>query len=82
MIEIFFLLVNAQRENKGFGFCTIMICIINYVLNFAPRIATDKSSFLQDELGMKNPRHRRKIYLRASDIILFGSPESKLQVLC
>lgn len=40
-----------------------------------PRIATDKSSFLQIELGVQNPRHRRKIYLRASDIILFGAPE-------
>lgn len=41
-----------------------------------PRIATDKSAFLQTELGVKNPKHRRKIYLRASDIILFGAPEA------
>jgi len=41
-----------------------------------PRIATDKSSYLQKELGISDVIHQKKIYLRASDIILFGAPES------
>ncbi|XP_057314236.1 stromal interaction molecule 1-like [Hydractinia symbiolongicarpus] len=40
-----------------------------------PRIATDTTHYLQKELGVSNPTHRRKIYLRSSDIILFGVPE-------
>merc|ERR1712080_223332 len=37
-----------------------------------PRMATDKSSFLQKELGISNAINRKKIHLRASEIILFG----------
>jgi len=43
---------------------------------FLPRLATDKSSFVQKELGITNSSHRKKMYLRASDIILFGAHSS------
>lgn len=42
-----------------------------------PRLATDQSTFLHKELGIDNVKHRKKIYLRASDVILFGIPEGK-----
>ena len=47
-----------------------------------PRLATDQSTFLHKELGIDNVKHRKKIYLRASDVILFGIPEGKLFKLC
>lgn len=54
-----------------------------------PMLATNTSNLLHKELGVLNATHRRKIYLRASDIILFGpSPNvqqyyfSDMFVLC
>lgn len=39
-----------------------------------PRLATEENGLLQNELGIKDPKHRKKIGLRAMDIVLFGPP--------
>lgn len=38
-----------------------------------PRLAIE-NGLLQNELGIKDPKHRKKIGLRAMDIVLFGPP--------
>lgn len=39
-----------------------------------PRLAIEENGLLQNELGIKDPKHRKKIGLRAMDIVLFGPP--------
>jgi len=41
------------------------------------RLALQENGLLQDELGIKDPKHRKKISLRAMDIVLFGPPFGK-----
>ncbi|XP_048589395.1 stromal interaction molecule 1 isoform X2 [Nematostella vectensis] len=41
-----------------------------------PRLATKHNGFLHADLGVKDPKHRKKISLRAMDVILFGPPAS------
>ena len=38
------------------------------------RLAVEENGLLQNELGIKDPKHRKKIGLRAMDIVLFGPP--------
>ena len=38
------------------------------------RLATEENGLLQNELGVRDPKHRKKISLRAMDIVLFGPP--------
>ena len=45
------------------------------------RLAVEENGLLQNELGIKDPKHRKKIGLRAMDIVLFGPPFGKLSVL-
>ena len=52
---------NVFREKKLYGKCI-------------PRLATD-NVFLQKELGITKGTHRKKINVRASEIILFGLPQ-------
>lgn len=39
-----------------------------------PRLAIEENGLLQNELGIKDPKHRKKIGLRAMDVVLFGPP--------
>ena len=41
------------------------------------RLAIEENGLLQNELGIKDPKHRKKIGLRAMDIVLFGPPFGK-----
>ncbi|KAH8872018.1 Stromal interaction molecule like [Schistosoma japonicum] len=40
-----------------------------------PRLAMQNMSYLTDVLGVQNPIHKKKLMLRALDIILFGPPK-------
>nr|CDS31845.1 stromal interaction molecule 1 [Hymenolepis microstoma] len=40
-----------------------------------PRFVSRNAKFLSDELGIKNSLHRRKLSLKAMDLILFGPPK-------
>ena len=45
------------------------------------RLAIEENGLLQNELGIKDPKHRKKIGLRAMDIVLFGPPFGKLSLM-
>lgn len=47
---------------------------------FLFRLATPKTNFVQKVLKVGNANHRKKIYLRATDLVLFGPPEGKERV--
>uniref|UniRef100_A0A5K3EYD4 SOAR domain-containing protein n=1 Tax=Mesocestoides corti TaxID=53468 RepID=A0A5K3EYD4_MESCO len=40
-----------------------------------PRLVSRSPKFISDELGIKNSLHRRKLSLKAMDLILFGPPK-------
>ncbi|KAH9582927.1 Stromal interaction molecule, variant 2 [Schistosoma haematobium] len=45
-----------------------------------PRLAMQNMSYLTDVLGIQNPIHKKKLMLRALDIILFGPPRQPVLV--
>uniref|UniRef100_A0A5K4F914 SAM domain-containing protein n=2 Tax=Schistosoma mansoni TaxID=6183 RepID=A0A5K4F914_SCHMA len=45
-----------------------------------PRLAMQNMSYLVDVLGIQNPIHKKKLMLRALDIILFGPPRQPVLV--
>ncbi|CDS35874.1 stromal interaction molecule 1 [Echinococcus multilocularis] len=46
-----------------------------------PRLVSRNMKFLTDELGIKNSLHRRKLSLKAMDLILFGPPKKNLSTV-
>ena len=46
------------------------------------RLAIEENGLLQNELGIKDPKHRKKIGLRAMDIVLFGPPFGRCTKIC
>ncbi|KAM7540478.1 hypothetical protein Aperf_G00000044486 [Anoplocephala perfoliata] len=46
-----------------------------------PRLVSRNAKFLNDELGIKNSLHRRKLSLKAMDLILFGPPKKNLSTV-
>ncbi|XP_014667541.1 PREDICTED: stromal interaction molecule homolog [Priapulus caudatus] len=46
-----------------------------------PRLALAADSIMQTYIGIVNPSHRRKLTLKAMDIVLFGAPKSTSSVL-
>ncbi|CAH8515481.1 unnamed protein product [Schistosoma turkestanicum] len=45
-----------------------------------PRLALQNMSYLTDVLGIQNPIHKKKLMLRALDVILFGPPRQPVLV--
>ena len=41
------------------------------------RLATDKFEYMQKKLNITDPIDRRKLYVKASDLVLFGPPAGK-----
>ena len=58
----------------GFSINLVKLANISFVMR---RLAIEENGLLQNELGIKDPKHRKKIGLRAMDIVLFGPPFSK-----
>lgn len=52
----------------------VKLTTISFVMG---RLAIEENGLLQNELGIKDPKHRKKIGLRAMDIVLFGPPFGK-----
>lgn len=48
-------------------------CIL--MVNLIFRLAANNEQFLTKVLGIKDPKHRSKITIKAMDVVLFGPPK-------
>lgn len=44
------------------------------------RLAVNNMQYLSNVLGIKDPKHKQKLVLKAMDVVLFGPPKGKLVV--
>lgn len=51
--------------------------IFPFLVSFLTRMAANNEQFLTKVLGIKDPKHRSKITIKAMDVVLFGPPKGQ-----